>query len=162
MCTWSYCNMPWRFVALFCAYVSTLLVLLFMEACPERSAPSESAQSGELWGSWRVVRGRSLRLIIRCFYGELPNFTRIPAKGENTRAAQAPSRQASLLHWSLLWSIIMISAFDGWDLTSTWWLEECEGERGEGAGDSGCWGEEDKREMNCSALLRAHTLPFSS
>lgn len=82
----------------FCVYVSTsLLVFLFMEACLERAVPSQSAQSSELWGNWRVVRGWSLRLIIRCFYGELPDFTKISAKGGNTGALQAPGLTPALV-----------------------------------------------------------------
>lgn len=158
------------FLFCFCVHVSTLLVFLFMEACLERTAQSQSAQSSELWGNWRVVRGWSLGLIIRCFYGELPDFTKISEKkrGGGTQGSMG-SRQAGLtpalvitlinnhdqcLWWMGLYLLMMTGGV--WGSRSGVWG----GDWG-GLGDTGCWGEEDRREMNCSAPLQAHTLPFS-
>lgn len=93
----TFCNMPSRFVHFLCVCKH-----LFMEACLQRAVPSQSAQSSELWGNWWVVRGWSLRLIIRCFYCDLPSFTMISLKRGNTGPLQAPGSQASLLHWSFL------------------------------------------------------------
>lgn len=60
-------------------------------ACLEKAELSQSAQSTELWGKWRVVRGWSLRLIIRCFYDELLTFpSDLNKRGKDWGFLQAP------------------------------------------------------------------------
>lgn len=159
------CNMPCRFVPVcFCVYVSTLLMFLFMEACLEREPVSTKQRAvrradGSL-GAW------SLRLIIRCFYGELPDFLQRVLQTrelEEKQKSSSGSRQAGL---SPALVITLINNHD----QSFWWMGlnlllmtggVWGRKRGVDRGDTGCWGEEDRREMNCSAPLRARTLPFS-
>lgn len=87
-------DLPCRCLIL-CVFVSTLHMLLFMEVCLKRAVPSSSAQSSELWGDWWVIRGWLLRLIIRCFYGELPICTKISVRSGKHQDSSGP-QQADL------------------------------------------------------------------
>lgn len=129
-------------------------MFLVIEACLERAVQSQSAQSSELWTGWRVVRGCSLRMIIRCFYGELPNFTMTSAKGK-------------ALNFFGVSSTLVVTLINSHD-QSFWWmghnLNLTTGwvwGRGGGTWDGGCWGES-RTGVKWTVLLHCESTLFLS